>query len=441
MHLKSILRTVCLLATASLLIAHGGFNTSDGGCSGGSPSADDTRDAPCSYNQAIVPSARLPVACVDGDYPETDSAFAPTGAIFDSSLVLRGLNWNRLGRLAGITDFRKDLVVAGLDPLNSLADLGSLEHVGGHLAISGGALKNLQGLEALHRVDSNLYLVDLEDLTSLQGLNLDSVGEIYLGLNLQLQDLSSLGKLRSVQGLRLWGNTTLLAVEGIDPTLSMLTYFTVDEHRDLQTLKGFSQVDSVGALLVRGNGKLQSIDAFSGTSFVGSLDLQNNAQLSSLTGFRQVRNIYSLTLDNLPVLANLDDFSFGVQMVQLNLIRMPQLQTIPEFALWTQLEMVQLQSLTQLQRLDLTPQAATLKTLIVNASDSLESLEGLVGATNLQTLALSNLPQLKSMELPQGVALQMVSISHTGLCQSALDAWIQTVKATSVQMSDNRVCE
>lgn len=437
MNTKVCLRTIAFLGTAFLLVSHNGFSSSGGG----SPSEGDTRAEPCSYNQTIVPGARLPMACVDGDYPETDSAFAPTGTIFDSSLVLRGLDWNRLGRLAGITDFRKDLVVVGLDPLNSLADLGSLEHVGGHLAISGGALKNLQGLENLHRVDSNLYLVDLEDLTSLQGLNLDSVGDIYLGLNLQLTDLSSLNSLRSMRGLRLWGNTTLQAIEGIDPTLSLLTYFTVDEHRDLQTLQGFSQVDSVGILLVRGNNKLQSITAFAGTSFVGSLDLENNAQLSSLAGFRQLRNIYSLTLDNLPALPNLDDFSFGVQIVQLNLIRMPQLATIPGFALWTQLELVQLQSLTQLQRLDLTPQAATLKTLIVNASDSLSRLDGLAGAQNLQTIALSNLPQLKSMELPQGITLQMVSISHTGLCQSALDAWIQTVKATSVQMSDNRACE
>jgi len=437
MNTKVCLRTIAFLGTAFLLVSHNGFSSSGGG----SPSEGDTRDAPCSYNQAIVPGARLPVVCVDGDYPETDSAFAPTGAIFDSSLVLRGLNWNRLGRLAGITDFRKDLVVAGLDPLNSLADLGSLEHVGGHLAISGGALKNLQGLEALHRVDSNLYLVDLADLNSLQGLNLDSVGEIYLGLNLQLQNLSSLGILRSVRGLRLWGNTTLISVEGIDPALSMLQIFAVDDHRDLQAIKDFSQVDSVGALLVRGNAKLQSIAAFSGTRFIGALDLENNDQLRSLEGLRQVRDIYSLTLDRLPALPNLGDFSFGVQMVQLNLIHLPQLQTIPEFALWTQLEMVQLQSLTQLKRLDLTPQAATLKTLIVNASDSLENLEGLAGAQNLQTIALSNLPQLKSMELPQGITLQMVSISRTGLCQSALDAWIQTVKAASVQMSENRVCD
>lgn len=90
-----------------------------------------------------------------------------------------------LETLEGLEDLKKvesGVKMRNAPKLESLAPLASLEEVGQKLSIYGGAgslpIKNLEGLESLRRVETNLYLDDLRQLESVDELeSLERVGD------------------------------------------------------------------------------------------------------------------------------------------------------------------------------------------------------------------------------------------------------------------------
>ena len=86
-------------------------------------------------------------------------------------------------------------------------------------------------------VGKKLALVDNGNLESLSGLALDSVGDISIGLNSRLSDISALGSLRSLGMLNVWGNTALDSIAGIDPAMVRWQGRTFKEYRGMGSLK------------------------------------------------------------------------------------------------------------------------------------------------------------------------------------------------------------
>lgn len=415
---KRVGTVVWLVATSGLLIGHGGFNSTGGGSGGG-----DTRGEPCGYSTAYLPLVSSPVRCVDGDYPETAEGFYPAAGRYDSSLVLQSLDWGRLDRLEDVTALSGDWIAVDMPNLQSFEDLTGLQRIGGNFALSGTGAYAFKGLQNLRVVGKKLALVDNGNLESLSGLALDSVGDISIGLNSRLSDISALGSLRSLGMLNVWGNTALDSIAGIDPAMVRWQGLGIADQRDLRTVSGFNRIDTVVGVQVSNAPALTAFTAFSGTRYMGTLSFTQVPQLSDVSGLAQLQGVYSLVLEYADQLSVSASFPSLVEMRRLVLTRMSKVQTldVSRFAMLEAATLMSLDSMTALQF----NTAGKLSELVVTSATRLASIEGLAGNTTLQVLVLQDLPNLKTLDLPTKASLKSISVVNTGLCQASVKAWVQ----------------
>lgn len=413
-----ILGATWLVATSAMLIGHGGFNSTGGGSGGG-----DTRGEPCGYSTAYLPLVSSPVRCVDGDYPETVEGFYPSAGRYDSSLVLQSLDWGRLDRLEDVTALSGDLIAVDMPSLQSFEDLTALQHIGGNFALSGTGAYALRGMQNLHAIGKKLVLVDNDNLESLTGLALDSVGDISLGLNSRLNDISALSSLRFLGMLNIWGNTALDSIAGIDPAMVRWPGLGIADQRDLRSVSGFNHIDTVVSMQVSNAPALTSFTAFAGTRYMGTLNFTQVPQLADVSGLAALQGVYTLVLEYADRLSLSASFPALAEIRRLVVTRMPKEQTL-DVSRFTMLEAATLMSLDSLGVLKFSA-TGKLAELVVASAPRLTSIEGISNSTTLQVLVLQDLPNLKNLNLPTGAQFKSITVVNTGLCQSSVKAWAQ----------------
>lgn len=230
-----------------------------------------------------------------------------------------------------------------LSILSSLVDLksfSSLASLGSTVTLSGLAIKNFEGLEALETIEGSLQITNNPSLTSLKGF--DALSKIELDLQIygspELTVLNGFPQLQSVRNVTINQLTTLQEIGDIFTSLNTVQNITFNNCRALRTIKFHEHLkntpiaqlslDYLDEVTVSLEGmkidivKLQAIDVkatLKGSAyFDGNIELRMIKEIeidgiSEVKGFKISTNGTSTDMLNIPSIRKVRD-SFGYEI-------------------------------------------------------------------------------------------------------------------------------
>ena len=166
-------------------------------------------------------------------------------------------------------------------------DMRSLTTVEGYLEISdNNALTSLSGFSSLASVGGDLRIQDNDALTGIDMRSLTTVeGWMDIRSNEGLISLAGLSSLTTVGGdLAIQDNDGLISLVGLSSLTAVDGFLGILDNDDLANLWGLSSLESLGGLVIEGNGCLTSLAGVTSLESVGGLSISNNATLASLNG-------------------------------------------------------------------------------------------------------------------------------------------------------------
>lgn len=170
----------------------------------------------------------------------------------------------------GTTVHEGDARVSNTD---DVAALRCVREITGGLYVESDALTNLDGLEALERVENGVRFDATVNLVSIEGLRgLTSAGDLSISGALSLPSLAGLEHLATVRSVGIANNTVLVSVQALasishlEGGLSVVGNFSLTS---LDGLQGLTAIDS--GLQIGLNANLGSIDALDGLSSLGGV--------------------------------------------------------------------------------------------------------------------------------------------------------------------------
>ncbi len=142
-------------------------------------------------------------------------------------------------------------------------------------------------------------LTDITDLTPLN--QIESVGGISIQRT-KVSNLSGLEQLQTIDGdLRIVLNPNLLNINVLSGVASVGGQLHVGYNRELVTLMGLNELNTVGSLRINNNNKLANLSDLMNLQTVPEIIIQNNNILTSLAG---LEGISSAALNNLTITSN-----------------------------------------------------------------------------------------------------------------------------------------
>jgi hypothetical protein len=227
-----------------------------------------------------------------------------------------------LEQLSGVAASEiNQISIGGNSRLRSLKGFERLNKVKRLVIDSNEVLLDLEGLDGLESVESELYVRGNAELVSLAGLEgLISAERLVIDGNGPLRDLEGLRSLREVTSLTVMNQPVLESLEGLK-SLGALNSLAILSNASLEDLGGLEKVDLTGSSVqitgnerlkslfgitppyelawieVQSNDLLTSLDRLGGLTRVrDSLRIANNASLQSLAGLDDLRRVQSLTV-------------------------------------------------------------------------------------------------------------------------------------------------
>lgn len=217
--------------------------------------------------------------------------------IVNGSLVLQAGSYmavtdiDDLTPLVDLIEVKEELLIRD-SPLESLLGLQSVTKVGGALGINdNNKLRNLDGLEGLRTITKALAIhnnVLLSEISALQSV--ESIGEIYITFNENLQTISLLPEAQSLSYIYILANPSLQKIEGFEKIRKTESFLVIDSNAKLVELPAFEELVTIGGkLLFNGNDKLETIAFPKLEKIASSFQLLNNDNLNNLQGFQELR--------------------------------------------------------------------------------------------------------------------------------------------------------
>ncbi|NIJ55455.1 T9SS type A sorting domain-containing protein [Dyadobacter arcticus] len=204
-----------------------------------------------------------------------------------------------------------DLTLSNQFNVNNFAtNYPGCSHLTQSLYIDFGDIADLSPLSGIRRIDGNLSLGYLNNLTNLNGLhNLISVGGQFdvIGMN-QLVNLTGLNQLVSVgSDFRILSNTNLVNLNGLNALVSIGGGLDVEQNQKLNSLAKLSSITSVDNLYISGTLSLASLSGLHNiTSVNGAVDISDNAGLLNLDALSGLTTIAEdVVISGNPLIANL----------------------------------------------------------------------------------------------------------------------------------------
>ncbi|MCP3165399.1 DUF7151 family protein [Myxococcus qinghaiensis] len=186
--------------------------------------------------------------------------------------------------------------------------LSQLTHVGGSLEVlDNRALESLTGLQKLKTVGHTLLITGNTVLSTMLGLEqLVSVGTQFEVSDNPALHTFALPRLESTGELVVEGNLGLKTVGPLPLLKDTGFMFALSSNPELESLTGLGRLRSLqGGLHIRSNAKLKDLSAFAALESVDHLNVEENRVLASLNGLHHVRAMDALTLRDNPLLVEL----------------------------------------------------------------------------------------------------------------------------------------
>jgi hypothetical protein len=220
-----------------------------------------------------------------------------------------------------ITSVTGDLIINGNDVLTSLRGLENITRVEGWVAIID--IKNLTSLEGLHHISGTIkglaiisnpaleYINNIKNITHIEGFlevrnngelrslesldHLTSIGSLYLSSNPKIKTLAGLHNLKnsSLDSLIINSNATLDVVDAFTSVTTVTSDINLSGNGSLNSLAGLKNINRVGRHLnVFNNYTLESLDGLHSITAVGrDLTISKNYHLKNLMGLRGLQQI------------------------------------------------------------------------------------------------------------------------------------------------------
>lgn len=194
--------------------------------------------------------------------------------------------FTNLDPLQSLNFVGSDIRIKSIYNLTSIEGLAGITHVHGDLEIALKNIPNLSGLENITAVDSSLVIIRCHDIENLNELsNISSVGkDVVIGANQKLINLNGLENISIIpQYLNLNTNHKLENIDGLQNVHTIGGDMLLWDNQKLTNVSGFSQLTSFnGTLEISYNLILQSLDGLDNFDYTGITDLImiGNAELS-----------------------------------------------------------------------------------------------------------------------------------------------------------------
>ncbi|MCH9659340.1 MAG: T9SS type A sorting domain-containing protein, partial [Bacteroidetes bacterium] len=324
----------------------------------------------------------------------------PNCTNLQNQLTIDGLN-STISNLEALSVLENgQTIYIGYTEITSLSGLHNIETLGELSLWFNPNIEDLSGLDAMQSIGRLECYVN-NSLTSLNGVeNVLTIGDLNLFENDNLADISQIDFIDALASLTLGGNalSTFTGLENLqsvagDVSLSNELTLNFNELSNLQTIGG--------SLFITNNQFLEDITAFSNVQSLTSLFVTDNPSLNDLSGINNVQEVsdhlrigFNGNFSDLSVLSNL------VSVVDLDIYENPNLQS--------------LDGLENLQEIS--------GTLQILNNPILTNLEGLnnVSTSEVNTVAIANNPTLSacSVDFVCGV-IENVLVAKTILNNSA----------------------
>lgn len=191
---------------------------------------------------------------------------------------------------------------------------------------------DLSPLSGLSNIDGDVTITENNALTNLDGLSIDSIGEILeITLNPALTNIDGLSDLVFAGGLIIDSNIVLSNLDGLssfeitsiiiikdnpalttidDLTSLQLSYiFLIENNSSLQSISGFSSLIGTLGLAISNNDALVSIGTFPAIQYLGGIVLENNDALTNIGTYPVLDSIGFIYIINNDALTNVDELA------------------------------------------------------------------------------------------------------------------------------------
>jgi hypothetical protein len=232
----------------------------------------------------------------------------------NASITITGnSNLSSLSGLDNLTTVDGYLQIAS-NPIVNMEGLNSLAQVGKNFYVRSDQLVNFSGMENLQMIGEDFYVFhvgssfkNFEGLSNLSSIgatfdlsiatdysftgltSLTSIGDkLYLLNNENLTSLEGLNALTSIGGGFIVSNNSLMSLDGLENLSTVSNSFYIEDNPMLTDINGLANLSSVGFVLnLRNNDSLMNLNGLSALVNVGNgLKITHNNDLSNFCGLQ-----------------------------------------------------------------------------------------------------------------------------------------------------------
>lgn len=238
--------------------------------------------------------------------------------------------------------YRNDLNLVSQAGVENFGKLG-YARIDGYLNIGGVAtnsnITDLSPLKSLKRVDEYIHISFVDDLTSLEGLELESVGGGFtIRQNDDLQNLKGLEKLQEVLGAFLIEqNFSLTEIASLDSLERLGNGLKVENNTRLKKVEGFNNVIQMELANFRANWVLTEISGFNKIEKIErNVTFIDSPILETITGFSSLKDVgvmqvFETLIDNINFLSSVEYVRLELQFFgNHNLLNINSLSSLKE---------------------------------------------------------------------------------------------------------------
>lgn len=185
------------------------------------------------------------------------------------------------------------LTIANNPKLQEIRDLDNITNVDGISISDNLSLSSIDGFNQLTEIRGSLELFDtqLKNLNALE--NLEYVGtDLTISFNLLLENIDGLFNLSSIgESLALSNNPLLTNLNGLSNASATISKLYIHKNRTLENIDGLHKIDANEFVTINSNYSLKNLDGLLRIQNIIKLEVSENNSLTNLNGLRNLSKV------------------------------------------------------------------------------------------------------------------------------------------------------
>ena len=267
-----------------------------------------------------------------------------------------------------------------------------------------GTIVSLEALECLRRVNGRLWLIGINNLPTLKGLdNLESVtDELNISFNPKLTDLDALMNLSKLGELNITSNVSLNNLKGLINLTSTTERIFIVKNSSLVSLEGLDNLITVKGLSVQENDALESLKGLNNvTALDGGLNIHKNGNLIDISGFEKLVTIGehfkifgNENLSRIDGFSSLSTIDYSLSIAENNsLINIDGLSKLTSIG-----EVLEIRKNASLVNINALSKLSSLAAITIKENERLVTIEGLSASNSSGPIFIDQNPSLINLD-------------------------------------------